>query len=614
MTLKTALKRIGLGSLVLVLLLVSLAAHEWFAKKPFFFRAFLDRSVVKMAFESPETLTSLGFLESVGITGHNAELDDDSPEAMDKTFAQVRDLRETLLSYSDADLDENQRISKDIALYLADFALVSEPYRYHNYPLNQLFGVQNGYPSFMQAQHQVHSVGDAENYLSRLQKVKLKFAQTLEGLKIREAKGIIPPKFVIERVLTEMNDFVATPIQDNILYSSFKTKLADTDISADEQARLLAAAEADIKGYVHPAYQLFIDYFTQLQAKAGTDDGYWALPNGDLAYEQLLKFFTTTNYTADEIHAKGLAEVDRIQSEIMTILAAEGYDVSQGFSVAIEALAADPKFYYEDSDAGRAQILVDYQHILDEVNAGLGEAFRIRPEAGMEVVRIPEFKEKTAPGAYYQQPAIDGSRPGRFYANLYDIKATPKYGMRTLAYHEGIPGHHFQIAVAMELEGMPLIRKMAPFTAYIEGWALYSERLAWELGFQKDPFDNIGRLQAELFRAVRLVVDTGIHHSRWTREQAIDYMKKNTGMSDRDVTAEIERYIVMPGQATAYKVGMMKILELREKAKSALGDKFDLRDFHDVVLKNGAVPLDILETLVDRYIADTKSAEAKAKG
>lgn len=611
---KTVLKRIGLGSLVLVLLLVALAAHEWFAKKPFFFRAFLDRSVVKMAFESPETLTSLGFLESVGITGHNAELDDDSPEAMDKTFAQVRDLRETLLSYSDADLDENQRISKDIALYLADFALVSEPYRYHNYPLNQLFGVQNGYPSFMQAQHQVHSVGDAENYLSRLQKVKLKFAQTLEGLKIREAKGIIPPKFVIERVLTEMNDFVATPIQDNILYSSFKTKLADTDISADEQARLLAAAEADIKGYVHPAYQLFIDYFTQLQAKAGTDDGYWALPNGDLAYEQLLKFFTTTNYTADEIHAKGLAEVDRIQSEIMTILAAEGYDISQGFSVAIEALAADPKFYYEDSDAGRAQILVDYQHILDEVNAGLGDAFRIRPEAGMEVVRIPEFKEKTAPGAYYQQPAIDGSRPGRFYANLYDIKATPKYGMRTLAYHEGIPGHHFQIAVAMELEGMPLIRKMAPFTAYIEGWALYSERLAWELGFQKDPFDNIGRLQAELFRAVRLVVDTGIHHSRWTREQAIDYMKKNTGMSDRDVTAEIERYIVMPGQATAYKVGMMKILELREKAKSALGDKFDLRDFHDVVLKNGAVPLDILETLVDRYIADTKSTEAKAKG
>ncbi|ABK49023.1 protein of unknown function DUF885 [Shewanella sp. ANA-3] len=604
---KTVLKRIGLGTLALVLLLGALAAHEWFAKKPFFFRAFLDRSMVKMAFESPETLTSLGFLESVGITGHNALLDDDSPAAMDKTFTQVRALRDTLLSYQDTDLDDNQRISKDIALYLADFALASEPYRYHNYPVNQLFGVQNGYPSFMQAQHQVHSVEDAENYLSRLIAVKTKFGQTLEGLKLREAKGIIPPKFVIERVLTEMNDFINAPVEDNILYSSFKTKLADTQISADEQARLLAQAKANIESDVKPAYRLFIDYFTALQAKAGTDDGYWALPNGDVAYEQLLKFFTTTNYSADEIHAKGLAEVSRIQDEIMTILAAQGYDTSQGFSVAIEALAADPKFYYEDSDAGRAQILVDYQKILDEVNAGLDNAFRIRPKAGMEVVRIPEFKEKTAPGAYYQQPAIDGSRPGRFYANLFDIKATPKYGMRTLAYHEGIPGHHFQIAVAMELEGQPLIRKMAPFTAYIEGWALYSERLAWELGFQQDPFDNIGRLQAELFRAVRLVVDTGIHHSRWTREQAIDYMKQNTGMSDRDVTAEIERYIVMPGQATAYKVGMMKILELREKAKQALGDKFDLRDFHDVVLKNGAVPLDILEKLVDRYIAEKRS-------
>ncbi|MFB2778714.1 DUF885 family protein [Shewanella mangrovisoli] len=604
---KTVLKRIGLGTLALVLLLGALAAHEWFAKKPFFFRAFLDRSMVKMAFESPETLTSLGFLESVGITGHNALLDDDSPAAMDKTFTQVRALRDTLLSYQDTDLDDNQRISKDIALYLADFALASEPYRYHNYPVNQLFGVQNGYPSFMQAQHQVHSVEDAENYLSRLIAVKTKFGQTLEGLKLREAKGIIPPKFVIERVLTEMNDFINAPVEDNILYSSFKTKLADTQISADEQARLLTQAKANIESDVKPAYRLFIDYFTALQAKAGTDDGYWALPNGDVAYEQLLKFFTTTNYSADEIHAKGLAEVSRIQDEIMTILAAQGYDTSQGFSVAIEALAADPKFYYEDSDAGRAQILVDYQKILDEVNAGLDNAFRIRPKAGMEVVRIPEFKEKTAPGAYYQQPAIDGSRPGRFYANLFDIKATPKYGMRTLAYHEGIPGHHFQIAVAMELEGQPLIRKMAPFTAYIEGWALYSERLAWELGFQQDPFDNIGRLQAELFRAVRLVVDTGIHHSRWTREQAIDYMKQNTGMSDRDVTAEIERYIVMPGQATAYKVGMMKILELREKAKQALGDKFDLRDFHDVVLKNGAVPLDILEKLVDRYIAEKRS-------
>jgi uncharacterized protein (DUF885 family) len=381
-------------------------------------------------------------------------------------------------------------------------------------------------------------------------------------------------------------------------------------ISKEKQQQILAKAENNIKNFVHPAYQLFIDYFDNIKNKATNDDGFWRLPQGDKAYELALQFFTTTDYTADEIHQIGLQEVDRIQAEILTILSEQGFDTSHGFSAAIEKMASDERFYYPDNDEGRAQILQDYQTILDEINAGLDSAFNIRPKAGMEVVRIPKFKEKTAPGAYYQQPAIDGSRPGRFFANLYDIKATPKYTMRTLAYHEGIPGHHFQIAVAMELEGMPFFRRMSPFTAYTEGWALYAEQLAWELGFQQDPFDNIGRLQAELFRAVRLVVDTGIHSKRWTREQAIDYMKTNTGMATSDVTAEIERYIVMPGQATSYKVGMMKILSLREKAKQALGDKFDLRDFHDVVLKNGAVPLAILERLVNRYIKDTLVAKS----
>lgn len=601
------LKKIGWLLLAVILIGGIFAAHEWNAKKPFMFRVFLDRTLVKMAFDSPETLTSLGFLEGIGIKGHNAELNDARPEKGDEMFDKVLEIRETLLTYKDEDLDEGQRTSKEIAMYLLDFAADSKEFRYYNYPVNQLFGVQNGYPSFMEAQHQVNDAEDAKNYLSRLEKVKVKFEQNLAGLKLREEQGIIPPRFVIDRVLTEMNDFVATPVQENILYTSLKDKLEKAEgISADEQSQLLLAAEENITNFVHPAYQLFIDYFNGIANKAGDDDGFWRFPKGDEAYAKSLQFFTTTSYTADEIHNLGLSEVDRIQSEILAILAAEQFDVTQGFTKAIEDLAADPKFYYEDSDEGRAQILKDYQVILDEIDAGLDGAFRIRPKAGMEVVRIPEFKEKTSPGAYYQQPAIDGSRPGRFFANLYDIKATPKYGMRTLAYHEGIPGHHFQIAVSMELEGLPFFRKMSPFTAYTEGWALYTERLAWELGFQDDPFDNIGRLQAELFRAVRLVVDTGIHSKRWTREEAIEYMKTNTGMAQSDVVSEIERYIVMPGQATSYKVGMMKILELREKAKSALGDKFDLRDFHDVVLKNGAVPLDILERFIDKYIADNK--------
>ncbi|WP_299493901.1 DUF885 family protein [uncultured Shewanella sp.] len=578
-------------------------AHEWFAQKPFIFRVFLDRSVLKVALDSPETLTSLGFLESLGITSHNGQLNNDSPEKMDELLAQVDDLKATLLSYDDAYLDENELLSKDISLYLLDFIIESKAYRYHNYPVNQLFGVQNGYPSFMASTHQINNITDAEYYLSRLEKVKIKFAQNLEGLQLREQKGIIPPKFVIERVLTEMNAFVETPVEDNILYTALVDKMNKVPhFSQFDKERILLAARVLIQDNVYPAYDLFIHYFAKLKSKAVNDAGFWHLPNGDKAYKQALKFFTTTDLSAEQIHQLGLDDVRRIQSEILSILDTQGYEVSEGFTQSMAVLTNQAEFYYEDSAAGRAQILQDYNQILTEINQGIDAAFGVKPEASLEVVRIPEFKEQTAPGAYYEMPAIDGSRPGRFFANLYDIKATPKFGMRTLAYHEGVPGHHFQLSVAMELENMPFIRKMAPFVAYSEGWALYSERVAWELGYQADPFDNIGRLQAELFRAVRLVVDTGIHHKRWTREEAIQYMSNNTGMPESDVIAEIERYIVMPGQATAYKIGMMKILSLREKAQSTLGEEFSLIEFHNVILKNGAMPLTILERVVDSYI------------
>ncbi|WP_341503876.1 DUF885 domain-containing protein [Gallaecimonas sp. GXIMD4217] len=607
---KTLLKWLGLGLLLILVMGSSLAAHEWYAKKPLFFRAFLDREVLKLALDSPEGLTSLGLLDSLGIKDHNAKLDDASLAKGDEQFAKIKHIHAVLNSYDDAELSPGDRQSKIIANYLLDLALASEPYRYHDYPVNQLFGVQNGYPSFMDGQHQIHSLEDAEHYVARLNAVDTKFAQVLEGLKLREERGILPPRFVVDRVLDEMTAFVATPVEENILYGSLVRKL-DKVAELDEasRARLQAEARQAIRTNVHTAYQSLIDYFTALAPKTGNDHGLWHLPNGDKAYALALKFYTTTDYSAEQIHAIGLAEVARIQAEMLAILAEQGHDVSQGFTAAMQALAAEPRFYYEDSPAGRQQILADYQAILDEIDAGMAKAFRIRPKAGMEVVRIPEFKEKTAPGAYYQGPALDGSRPGRFFANLHDIKATPRYGMRTLAYHEGIPGHHFQISVGLELEGVPFFRRLSPFTAYTEGWALYAERLAWEMGFQADPYDNIGRLMAELFRAVRLVVDTGIHAKRWSREEAIAYMMTNTGgMAESEVVSEIERYIVQPGQATAYKMGMMKILELRQKAQDALGDKFDLRDFHDVVLKNGAVPLDVLEDFIDQYIADKQGA------
>jgi uncharacterized protein (DUF885 family) len=318
--------------------------------------------------------------------------------------------------------------------------------------------------------------------------------------------------------------------------------------------------------------------------------------------------------TPEEVHQVGLAEVARIKKEMWDILLSEGYmDTTRTLGEVIQTLNKEDRFLFPDSDEGRKMIIEEYNRILDEISVGLDDAFDLRPKAGLEVRRVPEFKEEGSAGAYYNRPTMDGSRGGIFYANLRNVHETVKFGMKTLAYHEGIPGHHFQLAIQSELEGVPVFRTIGLFTAYTEGWALYSERLAWELGFyDNDPFGNLGRLQAEMFRAVRLVVDTGIHFKKWTREEAIAYMVANTGMTTSEVVTEIERYIVMPGQACAYKIGMLKILELRDKAKTELGDDFDLKEFHNVVLVNGAVPLDILEDLVNDYIEGSKSAKAAA--
>ncbi|MEO0811860.1 MAG: DUF885 domain-containing protein, partial [Myxococcota bacterium] len=338
-----------------------------------------------------------------------------------------------------------------------------------------------------------------------------------------------------------------------------------------------------------------------------TDDGVWKFPDGEKFYDLCLWQQTTTRTSADAIHKRGLEEVDRIQGEMLKILEEQGYEIEDGFAAAMEQLSADEKHYFEDSDAGREAILERYRALIEEIEGKLEPWFRRRHKATVEVKRVPEFREKTAPGAYYNGPSLDGEEPGRFYANLYDMKATPRWGMRTLAYHEAVPGHHLQVSVNAELEGVPTFRRILPFTAFSEGWALYAERLAWEMGLESDPLDNLGRLQAELFRAVRLVVDTGIHRFKWSREKSIEYMVANLGNAPSDAEAEIERYIVNPGQATAYKVGMDFILGLRDKAKSKLGDAFDIRDFHDAVLENGSVPLSILEAQIDAYIARASS-------
>jgi len=431
---------------------------------------------------------------------------------------------------------------------------------------------------------------------------------------VREETQILPPRFVVEELLKEMADFVGKSASENILATSFKTRAAKiAELSESQRADFQARVEAAITGKVYPAYQKLIDYFRGLLPKTTTDDGVWKLPDGDAYYAYKLRENTTTTFQPDEVHELGLREVARIEGEMRAILDANGF-AGQPIGDAMDKLARDPRFLYPNDDKGRSEALARYTELIAQAQKHSSkELFLTTPRTKIEVRRVPEFKESTAPGAYYEPPAMDGTRPGIFFANLRDMNEVPKWSMPTLAYHEGVPGHHWQISTAWELKGVPQFRKVVPFTAYVEGWALYCEWLAKQVGwYENDPFGDLGRLRDELFRAVRLVVDTGIHAKRWTREQAIAYMREKTGMGQKEVKSEIERYIVAPGQACAYKVGMLKIQELRTRAEKELRAKFDQREFHEVMLKNGALPLEILEEQVDEYIQRKKVSQDTA--
>ncbi|AXT53906.1 DUF885 domain-containing protein [Aquimarina sp. BL5] len=586
--------------IILVLGLLWLVNLIWF--RPFNINHFYDKVFLELALDSPELTTSMGI--PVIYDWSKDELDDISDAKQWETFNKMKEDYKTLQSYDFENQSEPNQLNTKILGFYLEGLVDGEQFFYHDYPVNQMGGIQSSLPSLMENSHKLRDKSDAEAYITRLSLFDTKFDQLIESLKIREDKGVIPPKFVTDRVLDEMKGFIGEK-KSNILYTNFETKIDKLEeLSQEEKDTLKKRVEEEIETTVFGAYKKLIAYFEQLKGKAKTDDGVWKLPEGEAYYRYQLKQRTTTDLDPEEVHQIGLSEVARIKSEMQEILSAEGYiDSTKTLGAIIQELNKEERFLFPNNDEGRQMVLDEYDRILSEISAGLDDAFDIRPKAGLEVKRVPEFKEEGSAGAYYNRPAMDGSRGGVFYANLRNVHESVKFGMKTLAYHEGVPGHHFQIAIQSELEGVPIFRTIGLFTSYIEGWALYSEQLAWELGFYKnDPFGNLGRLQAEMFRAVRLVVDTGIHHKKWTREQAINYMVQNTGMTTTEVTTEIERYIVWPGQACAYKIGMLKILELREKAKKKLGDRFDLRDFHNAVLKNGAVPLDILEEIIDAYI------------
>ncbi len=538
------------------------------------------------------------------------DLSDEEAQRQDQLNKQ--DLERLHSGFKVEQLSEQMKVSYRIFELQTQASIDNFPWRFHSYAFQTQSNPVSQAATFMQNVHSVDSVEDAEAYVSRLNGVQQALEQGIVVMNEAARRGIVPTSFSFDPVLGDSRKVITgTPFddsgKDSAILADFRGKVEKLQADDATKKRLLDEATAALKGPFQAGVNEMIAAIEALRPRSQGPNGVWKLPDGDAYYRSQVKFWTTEpNLTAEQIHEIGLSEVARIKDGMTTIMQKAGFrgDLPAFF----KHLRTDPANFYPNTDAGKQAYLDQSKAYIDAIYSDVGKYFNLLPKAPLEVRAVEAWREATAPIAFYNQPTPDGSRPGIYYVNLHDMSTRQKHEMETIAYHEGAPGHHFQVAIQQELEGVPTFQKFAFFGAYIEGWGLYAERLAKEQGRFTDPMRDFGRLQNEMLRACRLVVDTGAHSKKWTREQMIDYMLANNPMTVEDATKETERYIDNPGQALSYKIGMLKILELRERAKGALGDRFDIRDFHDVVLKNGAVPLPVLEELIDAYIAAKKAA------
>ena len=587
------------------LLVMSLYLANLFLMKPYSIDHYLAKELSMNLMESPEFMTYIGIFDSLNvILKHNQKLTIDSLEDGEDDYRDNLKHLEMLQKYNPTDLSGVQKVTRKIAIFDTENGIDRfENFRFHSYPFNQISGNHLGLVEFMTDTHPIRDYREATDYIKRVRLFDESLNSDLVWLGEQKKLGIFAPQFVFDHVIKQLKELIAYTDEENPLMQIFIEKVNKLDISTQKKEDLFNELSAVIKSDVRPGYESILQYMEANYSNANKYHGVWSLPNGDAFYASRLRSYTTTDYTAEEIHQIGLSEVERIGNRMKEIFTMLGYEVNKPVGEMMNDLNENPDFLYADTPDRKEIVIADYNQMVKEAEEDVRPYFERFPVSPVEVRAVPEYSEKTAAGGYYQSPSLDGSRPGVFYANLYDIKQTPTFGMRTLTFHEAVPGHHFQIALNQENDNLTLYRKMGYRTsAFTEGWALYSEQLAVEVGMTKNLYDELGVLQSEMFRANRLVVDTGLHYKKWTREEAMEYMKKTTGMSDTEVRVEIERYIVWPAQATSYKMGMLKILELRQKAKGALGEKFDIRKFHTIVLDQGIVPLFILEDIIDEWI------------
>lgn len=571
------------------------------------FNDFLDAQFDEALNDYPESLTYLG------IKKHYDRLNDHTEAFADRMLEKSKKTLEELKKFDFAQMNESAQLSYRLFKKNLEDTIADDQWRYHGYGTTQFYGFHSDLPAFLMNYHKVDSEEDLTAYIARLIEIKRVILEQMTLLETQEKKGILPPQFIYPYVLTASKNIITgapfdSTAQVSPLYEDFLVKAKALKLSQKKFEQFDLAAKEALTKNVRPAYQDFIAFFQKQQKRAKGNAGIWKLPRGNEFYKTMVQRHTTTDFTPEQIHQMGLSNVARLQNEMRQILKQMNY---KGTLLSyFEKIRKEDQFYFPNTPEGGEAYLNLARKYYADIQPKLPQYFRLMPKAGFEIRAVEKFREQSAGIAFYEQPSDDGKRPGVYSVNLRNMRDLPKHEAQVILYHEGAPGHHFQIALAQELKSLPKYRRYNNYTAFSEGWGLYTERLTDEMGLFQDLESQFGKLSLEMLRASRLVLDTGIHYKKWTRDQAISYMRKNVPGSVDDQKNEIERYFVIPGQATAYMVGMLKIYELREQAKKTLGDKFDIRDFHDVVLGQGAVPLSELATLVDQYV-QKKSTEVK---
>lgn len=544
-----------------------------------------------------------------GRKDHYDKIDDLSKEAEDKQLAWYTEVTNELKETFDYNsLNDQDKTSYDLWLYQYEELKEGIAYRDLNYVFDQMRGLHAQLPTLLINFHKVDSLPDMNAYISRIQESGRAMNQLVDRAKEQSAAGILPPKFTFEVVMTQTKALLdGKPLLDD-MNRKIDALAASEQINSEQADALKEESAKALSTHFKPAYENLLAWLeTEIENAEATPTGVSRHPNGKDYYNHMLKVFTTTNLTADEIHEIGLKEVARIQAEMLAIKDKVGFegDLNEFFTF----VNTDEQFFFPNTDEGRQAYLDESTHYLDELTKKLPDYFGILPKAKLEVRRVEAFREQDGAPQHYHPGTPDGTRSGTYYAHLSDMTAMPKSTMEGVAYHEGNPGHHMQISIAQELESVPKFRTQAGFSVYSEGWGLYSETLAKEMGGYENPYYDFGRLVNEIWRAIRLVVDTGLHAKGWTEADAIKYFSENSSIAKGAIVAEVQRYMVMPGQATSYKIGMIKIQELRQKAESELGDKFDIKGFHDTILGGGALPLELLERRVNTWIKSISEME-----